>query len=58
MKCVDTTFVIDLLHERKGSRKKARELDAEDILITTEINVYELFYGIHCKKGINANQDI
>jgi predicted nucleic acid-binding protein len=41
MKCVDTTFLIDLLRNDEGAVEKAKELDEFGETITTEINVFE-----------------
>ncbi len=46
MKCVDTTFLIDLLRNDPGAINKAKELD-ESGAITTEVNVFELVFGIY-----------
>ena len=53
MKCVDTTFLIDLLRDDEGAVEKAKELDEFEVTITTEINVFELVFGIHRSKSIN-----
>lgn len=58
MKCVDTTYIIHLLRKHEGALRKSEELDLEGNIITTEINVYELFYGIYKSKGIKTNKRI
>ena len=58
MKCIDTTFIIDLLHGNRNALKKAIELEEEDNVLTTEICVFEIYYGIFRKKGININNHI
>ena len=47
MKCLDTSFLIDLLRGDAGAMKKASGLDEVGLNATTEINVFELAYGIH-----------
>ena len=47
MKCLDTSFLIDLLRGDAGAVKKASGLDEVGPNATTEINVFELVYGIH-----------
>lgn len=47
MKCLDTSFLIDLLRGDAGAVKKATGLDEVGPSATTEINVFELVYGIH-----------
>ena len=47
MKCLDTSFLIDLLRGEAGAVKKARGLDEAGPNATTEVNVFELVYGIH-----------
>lgn len=50
MKCLDTTFLIDLMHNEASAVRKARELEEVGFNATTEINVFELVYGIHRSK--------
>jgi len=52
MKCIDTTFLIDLLRGDSSAVKKAKELD-ETGAITTEVNVFELVFGIYRAKKLN-----
>ena len=50
---VDTTYIVDLI------RKKAKldsKLD-EEILFTTEITVFELYFGLHGNRLLNKNPD-
>ncbi len=47
MKCLDTSFLIDMLRNDAGAVKKARELDEAGPSATTEVNVFELVYGVH-----------
>jgi predicted nucleic acid-binding protein len=47
LKCLDTSFLIDMLRNDAGAVKKARELDEAGPSATTEVNVFELVYGVH-----------
>jgi hypothetical protein len=47
LKCLDTSFLIDMLRGDVDAVKKARELDEAGPNATTEVNVFELVYGIH-----------
>lgn len=59
MKCLDTCFFIDLLRKDEDSIKKARELDEDDdLLVTTQMNVYELFVGIYSSENIDKEKNI
>ncbi len=59
MKCLDTCFFIDLLRKDEDAMKKAEELDdADEYLVTTQINVYELFLGVHSSRGIKTEKQI
>ena len=53
MKCLNTTFLIDLLRNDENALKKAKELDETGGAFTTEINVFELVYGIYRSKGLD-----
>ena len=50
MKCLDSTFLIDLLRKDKSATELAREMDEEGQMATTEINVFEIAAGIHQSK--------
>jgi predicted nucleic acid-binding protein len=50
LKCLDTTFLIDLLRGEHGAVAKSKELNETGIHATTSINVFELVYGIHRSK--------
>ncbi|MBU0628111.1 MAG: PIN domain-containing protein [Nanoarchaeota archaeon] len=58
MKCLDTTFLIDLLNGRKEAIKKSENLDNELELFTTEINVFEILYGIFRDKTIDDEKEL
>lgn len=47
MKAVDTTFLIDLLRGESEAVVMAQKLDKEGGAATTEINVFEITYGIY-----------
>jgi len=47
LKCLDTSFLIDLLRSDAGAVRKARGFDEVGPNATTEVNVFELVYGIH-----------
>ena len=56
MICLDSDCIIDYL---KG-RKEAIEVvsNYKDEVVTTEITVFEVFYGIHTKKDFNEKEEI
>ena len=58
MKCIDTTFMIDLLRGDENAQKKAVDLEFEDKVITTEICVFEIYYGIFNRKTKNTKSYI
>lgn len=57
MKCLDSTFLIDLLKGNMGAVKKSKELDNELESFTTEINVFEILYGIFRNKAIDNEKE-
>ncbi len=44
---VDTDVLIDLLREKDDAVKKIRELEKNEELATTDINVFELYFGAY-----------
>lgn len=59
MKCLDTCFFIDLLRKNDDAVKKVQELDEEnELLVTTQINVYELFVGVYSSKDIDKEKQV
>ncbi len=50
MKGVDSTFLIDVLRNRKEAVFKSIELDRAPLVFTTEANVYEIISGIYQHK--------
>ncbi|MFO7992041.1 MAG: PIN domain-containing protein [Thermoplasmata archaeon] len=59
MKCLDTCFFIDLLRKDEDAIEKARSLDeGDDVLVTTQMNVYELFVGIYSSDDIDKDKHL
>lgn len=58
MKCLDTTFIIDFLKGKKEAVAKASKLDKEGELFTTDINSFEVLYGIFKNKNINQEKEL
>jgi len=58
MRLVDTTFLIDLLKQAPGVDAKALLLQKEGELFTTEINVYEVFYGVYAGDDVADDLEI
>src|SRR3989339_810212 len=55
MICLDTNFIIDLLNNNSEAVKKVGEIEGE-VLATTSINAFEVFFGIYTKKGNKENE--
>ena len=55
---LDTTFLIDLLKERKNAVDKAVKLADRDKLATTCVNIYELLIGIYSKKNMDQEKKL
>lgn len=55
---LDTTFLIDLLKERDNAIEKAKELIANEVMVTTYINVYELLLGVYSVKEIDHEKKL
>lgn len=55
---LDTTFLIDLLRKERGAVNLSQQLDNENVLYTTEINVFEVVLGIFSNKQINQKKDL
>ncbi len=56
MKCLDSTFLIDLLKNDEGAIKKAEETEKAGLMATTEINVFEIASGIELSKLGDKNK--
>jgi predicted nucleic acid-binding protein len=54
MICFDTDFIIDLLREKPNAAAKYEEL--EDDLATTEINYFEVLFGIFKKRELSQKE--
>lgn len=55
---LDTTFLIDLLKQRKQAVDKANELSDRDSLATTYVNVYELMLGVYSLEEIDHDKKL
>lgn len=53
MKCVDSTFLVDLLRGRETAVIEAAKLEEEGKIVASQISVFELLYGVHKQKHIN-----
>lgn len=59
MKCLDTCFFIDLIRKDEDAVRKAEELDEkEELIVTTQMNVYELFVGVYSSTDIDKEEHI
>lgn len=57
MKGLDTCFFVDLLRKDDAAVRKAEQLDEDDEqLITTQMNVYELFVGVYSSEEIDKEK--
>ena len=58
MVCLDTTFLIDLLHKNPAAEKKLSSLVKEsDGPSTTVMTIAELFYGAYKSKNIATEKE-
>jgi tRNA(fMet)-specific endonuclease VapC len=58
MVCVDTTFLIDLIHKNPSAEKKLRNLvKGNDVPCTTVVTVAELFYGAYKSKNVTVEKE-
>ena len=57
MKLSDSTFIIDLLHDDKGARKKI-ESEEKEKLFFTDLTVYEVALGIHHLEKIKRDKSL
>ena len=54
MICLDSDFIIDYL---KGKKEVVAALEKhEETLVTTEINVFEIFFGIYRNKEFSERE--
>ena len=56
MKCLDSTFLIDLLRNDEGAVRKAVEIEGISLMATTEVNVFEIASGIELSKMDDDNK--
>ena len=56
MICLDTCFVIDLLKGKREAIEALTKYSVNDRVVTTEITVFEVFYGIYMKKQISEKE--
>lgn len=49
MICLDSDFIIDYLHGKKEAIAALQKLDGN--VFTTEVNVFEIFYGLYALKN-------
>lgn len=52
---VDSDILIDLLREKEDAVKKIKELEKNEELATTDINVFELYFGAYNSKKKDKN---
>jgi tRNA(fMet)-specific endonuclease VapC len=58
MVCVDTTFLIDLIHKNPSAEKKLINfVKGSDVPCTTVVTVAELFYGAYKSKNVTAEKE-
>ncbi|GEM_PF-6029731 len=50
MKCIDTTYFVDLIRRPSAIRTITAELDEEGVHATTVFNVYEALFGTYAVK--------
>lgn len=56
MICLDTTVIIDFLNNRKEAVSLI-EQNQENLLMTTEITVLEVFFGIYIKRNPSKEEE-
>ena len=55
MICLDSDFIVDLLKQKQNAVSKF-ELLKEEIVVSTEINYFELLYGVFIKKQFSQRE--
>lgn len=58
MKCLDTTYLVDLIRDPKGIARTTRELERTDTLATTLYNVFEAYSGAHAIRNRSTSRKI
>jgi len=57
--CLDTTFLIHFLRDKKNAVRKAEELENQGVeLCTTSINAFELYLGAYNSKNPKRIEDV
>ena len=51
MKCIDTTYFIDIIRRPESVKELTERLDSEGIHATTTINVFEALFGAYAVGG-------
>ena len=54
--CIDSTCIIDFLKGKESAIKIVEKY--KDSLVTTEINLFEIYFGIYQKKEISEKEKI
>ena len=54
--CLDSTVIIDFLNGRKEAVAVINNYKEKDSLFTTEINIFEVLFGIYLKKVIDEDE--
>lgn len=52
---LDTTFLVDFLRNKEETLEKIRRLFSKHELCTTDINIFELYYGAYKSKQASKN---
>jgi predicted nucleic acid-binding protein len=58
MKCIDTTYFVDLIRRPDAIRELTRQLDDEGIHATTAFNIYEALFGAYNVKDEKKREKI
>ncbi|MGQ9721551.1 MAG: type II toxin-antitoxin system VapC family toxin [Candidatus Jordarchaeum sp.] len=58
MKCIDTTYFVDLIRRPSTIRKLTTKLDDEGVHATTALNVYEALFGAYAVKDDEKREKI
>lgn len=57
MKCLDSTFIVDILRNKPKAKQKYIEI-SKDLIVTTIINLYELMSGVYLTKDKNYDKHL
>ena len=58
MKCIDTTYFVDLIRSPNTIKELTKKLDDEGVHATTALNVYEALFGAHTVKDDEKREKI